>query len=210
MKNRILFVNRQRKVEIDALRMQAYAKASGFSVDLTTLKWALSDDESFVMAAETEGQLIATMRGEVVTEVSLLEQKLECPWDFPLKLDMPILLLSRAATLSSYRSAGLNLILRYWFLRFAITHNINFVLGTFVTGSPRENTLREMGYQFFDNKLGWQKSTYRSLFPVTVVALDIRTQGKKALRYCLDHAPNGMNEYVFDEEFPDLRIIKNL
>ncbi len=210
MIKRILFVDRKRKDDIDALRMQAYTKASGFAVDLTTLKWKSSDDESFVMAAEANGQLIATMRGEVIADISLLEQKLECPWDYPLELEMPILLLSRAATLSSYRYVGLNLILRYWFLRFAITHHINFVLGTFVSGSPRENTLREMGYQFFDNKLGWQKSTYLSLLPVTVVALDMKTHGEKAWRYCFDHAANGIKEYVFDEEFPDLRIVRSL
>lgn len=210
MKNRVLFVDKQRENEINTLRMQAYAKASQFSVDLSTLKWKTSDDESFILAVETNGQLVSTMRGEVISEISLLETKLECAWNFPLKIDMPILLLSRAATLSSHRSVGLNLILRYWFIQFAITHHIKFVIGTFVSGSPRENTLREMGYQFFENKLGWQNSTYRSILPITVVVLDLRTQGEKALRFCLDRLPNEINEYAFDGEFPDLQIVKNL
>jgi len=123
---------------------------------------------------------------------------------------MPVLILSRAATLSSHRSVGLNLILRYWFLRFAIHQQIRFVIGTFVSGAPRENTLRKLGYQFFENKLGWQQSSYRPLHPVTVVALDLNSHGENALRYCLNAMPNEINKYRFDEVFPDLRFVRSL
>lgn len=210
MKSRIYFADSQRKNEIDALRSQAYQTISGFAVDIKTLKWKASDDESFIMVAEEQGELISTMRGEVIKEFSVIEKKLECPWNFPLELDMPVLLLSRAATLYSHRSVGLNLILRYWFLRFAIYHDIRFMLGTFASGAPRENTLREMGYQFFENKLGWQKSTFRSFSPVTVVALDLKTHGQAALDFCLKRLPDGIKEYSFDDKFPDLRFVRSL
>lgn len=210
MKNRILFVDSKRKNEIDTLRIQSYKKADGFALDLSTLKWKPADDESFILAAEVNGELISTMRGEVIADQSILEKKLECPWDFPLEIEMPVLTLSRAATLSSYRTSGLNLLLRYWFLRFAITHQIQFVIGTFVSGSPRENTLREMGYQFFENKLGWQQSTYRSQRPVTVVALDLKTNGHHALQYCLEKLPHAISDYYFDGHFPALRLVRSV
>lgn len=210
MKKRVLFVDQQRKNEIDELRMQAYAKASGFAVDLTTLHWKQSDDESFIMAAESDGQLISTMRGEIISDLTLLEKKLECPWTFPLVLEMPILLLSRAATCFSYRDVGLNLVLRYWFIRFAMAHQIRFLIGTFVTGSPREKTLQDMGYQFFENELGWQQSTYRSLRPVTVVALDLKRQGEQALHYCIERMSTNVDHYEFDGEFPNVRIVRSL
>lgn len=208
--SRILFVDETAKNEIDNLRMQEYAKANGFAVDLTTLKWKASDNDSFVMAAETSNQLISTMRGEVIEDLSLLERKLECPWSFESELQMPVLLLSRAATLSSHRSLGLNLVLRYWFLRFAIHHQIHSVVGTFVSGSPRENSLREMGYQFFENKIGWQQSTYRSLRPVTVVVLNLKTHADQALNYCLNRAALQIKDFAFDKDFPELRIVRDL
>lgn len=198
------------KEEIEQLRMQEYAKASGFVVDLTTLKWKPSDDESTILVAKKNDRVVSTMRGEFIDHISLLERKLECPWDFPLQLDMPVLLLSRAATCSSKRSSGLNLVLRYWFLRLAMSHNIRFVIGTFVSGSPRENSLREMGYQFFENHLGWQQSTYRSQREVKVVALDMYTKGESALRYCLDRAPQAIAAFDFRGEFPDLKFVRNL
>jgi hypothetical protein len=210
MKTKILFVNQQRQDEVNTLRTQAYAKASGFTVDLNSLHWKPSDDESYVMAAESNHQLVSTMRGEVIDDLSLIEKKLECAWNFPLKLELPVLLLSRAATHYSHRYLGLNLILRYWFLRFALSHHIRYVLGTFVSGSARENSLHEMGYQFFENTLGWQQSTYRSLFPVTVVALDLKIFGNQALHYCEKHMSKEMHNYYFDGEFPNLRIVRSL
>lgn len=210
MNKQISFADSNLKTEVEQLRMQEYAQASGFAVDLATLKWKSSDDESYVMVAKNDDQIVSTMRGEVIQDRSLLEKKLECPWDFEFPLEMPVLLLSRAATCSSYRSAGLNLVLRYWFLRLAVKHGVRSVVGTFVSGSPRENTLREMGYQFFENKLGWQQSTYRSLRPVTVAALDLQTQGDQALRYCLERVRESLYEYAFDEKFPTLKIVRNL
>lgn len=210
MSGRVFFADRSLRCEIDALRVQEYAKASGFAVDLSTLQWKGSDDESFVMAAAIDGRIVSTMRGELIDDPALLERKLECPWDFPMRLDFPVLLLSRAATLSSHRAEGLNLVLRYWFLRFAGFHGISAVIGTFVSGSPRENTLREMGYRFFENKLGWQQSTYRSLRPVSVVALDLNADGDRALRYCLDRVPEGIRKYSFLGEFPKPRIVRSL
>lgn len=206
--SRTIFATKDSKHKINALRMEEYGKANGFAVDLLTLKWQQSDDESFVMALEVEDKIVATMRGEIIHDKKLLEKKLECPWDFPLNLNFPVLLLSRAATDSSYRSKGLNLVQRYWFLKLAQHYNISFVLGTFVSGSPREKSLKEMGYHFFENNLGWQQSTYKSLRPVSVVALDMKNDIQKAIEYCETNAP--ITDFPLIEEFPELKIVKTI
>ncbi len=208
--NKIRFVDSSFKLEIEELRKNEYAKAKGFDLDLNTLAWNASDDESFVMAAELKGQIVSTMRGEVIDNIKMLEKKLECPWNFPVSLEMPILLLSRAATVSAHRTLGLNLILRYWFLKFAKAHGIRYVVGTFVSGSPRQNTLHDMGYKFFENTLGWQQSSYRSLRPVIVAVLDMKNQGAQALKYCQDRVPMGDEEYFFEGHFPKLNYTRNL
>jgi len=210
MNGQIAFADASLKEEVDRLRMQEYAKATGFAVDLTTLKWKPSDDESHVMIARRDGRLVSTMRGEVIDNLVLLERKLECPWNFPVSLDLPVLLLSRAATCSSQRASGLNLVLRYWFLRLALEKGVRFVIGTFVTGSPRENSLREMGYQFFSNPLGWQQSTYRSLREVKVVVLDMKSHGEQALRYCEARAAEAIAEYGLVENFPEIRLVRSI
>lgn len=210
MKSEILFVDRNFKEEINNLRRQEYAQASGFSVDLDTLQWKTSDDESYVMVARQNGIIVSTMRGEVIEDKSVLEKKLECHWDFDYQLKLPVLLLSRAATLNSHQTKGFNLVLRYWFLKLAIHHKIPMVLGTFVAGSPRQNTLQKMGYRFFENETGWQQSTYRSHRPVIVAALDLTTSERQALHYCQAKGLFNDKSIVFNNEYPPLRYVRNL
>ncbi len=210
MKKEILFVDKSYSREIDTLRMQEYGAANGYSVDLETLRWKTSDDESFVMVAKEGDVVISTMRGEIINDQTVLEKKLECPWKFDTPLQLPLLLLSRAATLKSEQASGLNLVLRYWFLKFAEHHEIPLVVGTFVEGSPRQNTLLEMGYRFFENTLGWQQSTYRSLRPVIVAVLDLSKLKAAALPYCLRRRPACETEYNFSKPFPNLKYVRNL
>lgn len=209
MKHEISFVDENFKNEIDSLRMQEYAQAKGYTVDLETLRWNISDSESFVMVAKDGDSIISTMRGEVITDPLVLEKKLECQWNFETPLQLPVLLLSRAATLKSHQSKGLNLVLRYWFLKFAEYYKIPMLVGTFVSNSPRQNTLLSMGYHFHENKLGWQQSTYRSHRPVIVASLDMNADGQKAVNYCLDKFA-GQNPYTLETEFPELKYVRNL
>ncbi|MBL7555729.1 MAG: hypothetical protein JNM24_07890 [Bdellovibrionaceae bacterium] len=205
----IYFAKNDSTGEIENLRRQEYAKASGYTLNLNTLRWSASDSQSFVMVAKDGDTIISTMRGEIITDASLMEKKLECPWDFPLALQLPTLLLSRAATAKSYQSQGLNLILRYQFLKMAQHYQIPMVIGTFVSGSPRQNTLLAMGYQFFENTLGWQQSTYRSHRPVIVAVLDMKTHGEQALNYCLEKL-GAQPKYELTESYPELRYVRNL
>jgi mycobactin lysine-N-oxygenase len=207
---RIYFADVSLKTQVEQLRMQEYAGATGFTLDLSTLKWKKSDDESYVLVAEKNGRFVSTMRGEVIGSIDLLEKKLECPWEFPVKIDGPVLLLSRAATSATERASGFNLALRYQFLQFARAHRIRYVIGTFVKGSPRENSMREMGYQLFENSLGWQQSTYRSLVPVAVAVLDMEKDGDRAMKYCRDHLSQDLLAVNPEESFPELRLVGGL
>ncbi len=213
MKQEIFFVQDTDHVNVEAinqLRMQEYSKAQGFAVQVSTLNWKQSDSESFVMAARTEDKITSTMRGEFIDDQSLLEKKLEYNWDFPMELNYPVLLLSRAATVSAARTLGLNLLLRNHFLKLALQFQVQHVVGTFVAGSSRERTLREMGYQFFENPKGWQKSTYRSLRPVQVVVLDLKIHGQQALEYCQTQLGPNLKAYSFIESIPKLKIVRCL
>lgn len=209
MKREIYFANNDHTGEIETLRRQEYANASGYTLDLNTLGWSLSDSQSFVMVAKDGDKIISTMRGEIISEKNLMEKKLECPWDFPKDLQLPAILLSRAATAKSHQSQGLNLILRYHFLKMAQHYQIPMVIGTFVSGSPRQNTMLDMGYEFFENTLGWQQSTYRSHRPVIVAVLDMKANGERALNYCLKKLES-LSAYTLTEVFPELRYVRNL
>ena len=121
-----------------------------------------------------------------------------------------MLLLSRAATDSSLRGSGLNLIQRYHFIRFAMHHWLSYVMGTFVSGSTRETTLHKMGYDFYEHKLGWNQSSYRSERPVHIVALDLQAKGEQALRFCEEHLGAELDAYEFHHRFSELKYVRML
>lgn len=211
MKYEVSFASQNDHRKIVELRKAEYASADGYSVDLETLNWSHVDEQSYVMVIKENDKILATMRGEVIKDLSVVEKKIECPWDFDLSLKLPTMLLSRAATDKSYRGKGLNLALRYFFIEFAKKNHLSTVMGTFVADSPREQSLRHMGYRFFENKKGWQQSTYKSFRPVQVVVLDLEEEDQQAMNYCKTVIPSLHSQFVFkDQEDRILRYVRSL
>lgn len=198
------------RTKIETLRMAEYANAKGFSLDLNYLKWRESDEQSYVMFARKDDEIVATMRGELIEDLELLEKKLECPWDLPFEVNGPVLLLSRAATSRTAQNNGLNLLLRYHFLKLAEHHGVRHVIGTFVSGSSRENTLRNMGYQLFEHKLGWTQSSYKSHRPVHIAVLDLKKDGETAFAYCEAQLKDQLIDCEISTNYELLKIVRNI
>ena len=194
------------------LRKKAYAQAKGFSLDLERLRWNTSDDQSYILGIFQDQQLISTMRAEVIEQKTVLEKKLECPWNFPVKMDGPVLLLSRAATEKAHANKGLNLLLRGIFLEMAKTYQLSHLIGTFVPNSPREESLRKMGYQFFSNPMGWQESHYSSFGAVHVVCLDLGSTYEKAKTFIQEQLPTELYPLIANFNFNErtLKKVTNL
>ncbi len=177
-------LTKQHSPIVNALRKTEYAKAKGFSVQDSGIFWNTSDDQAIVLGAWEADKLIATMRMEILEEQALVEKKIECPWDFAVALRFPALILSRAATDSSYRGTGINTLLRKHCFEIAKERGVKQAIGTFVAGSARTRTLEKMGYQFFENQLGWNRHDYRSHERVHVAVLDMEAQWATAIDEC--------------------------
>lgn len=192
---------------VSALRCQEYQKAKGFKTKLESLNWKSADNESYVMvveqnsftknAARGESNLVATMRGEVLRDQKLLESKIECPWIHSELGGQTILLLTRAATDQMWQGHGFNLLMRYWFLKMAMTQNISYLVGSFVEDSPRSRTLKKMGYDYYENKLGWQSENYKSERKVILAVLDLKSNGASAIDYCQSNLPTELLDIPF-------------
>ncbi len=209
MSAQAVVVERNEAAEINRLRIAEYAKAGGFYVDPKVIEWNASDDESFILAIKEGGRILATMRAELADNVSIVEKKLECPWNFG-ELGFPVLLLSKAATDSSIRRRGLNTVLRYWAFRLAEHWKVSHVVGTFVEGSPRINAMREMGYEFHRNELGWFQLDYRSERPVLVAKLDFAKHGAAALEASRRIAGDPEADFPWQGDFPAPKFITKL
>jgi hypothetical protein len=193
---------------VNALRLAEYAKTSGFSVKPAGILWNRSDDQCTVLGAWDGRELVSTMRVELIRSRELVEQKIECPWDFPVALDLPVVILSKAATRETHRGGGYNALLRYWSFVLARSWGATQMLGTLVAGSPRERTMREMGYVFFENSRGWCTTNYRSTAPVLVASLDLATRADQALDVCARVAGPLIEQYAWQGALPEPRFVE--
>ena len=164
----IKVLNNDSTSEVNALRLEQYQTAKGFEVKAPGILWNKSDDESIILGVYDGELLVSTMRIEIIQDQALLEEKLECPWNFGREIEFPIMLLSKASTDKNYHSLGLNALLRDESLRLAQEWEVSCLIGTMIEGSPRVNSMKIMGYEFFRNELGWNTTNYKSLDPVLV------------------------------------------
>ncbi|MBI3505888.1 MAG: SidA/IucD/PvdA family monooxygenase [Proteobacteria bacterium] len=192
--------------EINRIRMEEYGKAKGFSVKPAGILWNRSDDQSTVLALKERGELIATMRLELVEEIGVVERKMECKWVFE-PVRFPVMILSKAATRSGLQGRGLNAVLRYHALKIAAGWGARQMLGTFIAGSPRENSMRAMGYRFFRNEEGWFKADYQAKAPVTVAVLDLEADLERALAECARIAGAEIERFAWSGPAPERKLV---
>lgn len=161
------------KDEVNELRLSEYQSAKGFFVSPEGITWNRSDEQSLVLGIRDNSTLLSTMRLERISRLEILEAKIEAPWTFSQTPVFPVGLLSRAATLKSARGQGLNALLRSTLIEAAYAMDLHSLIGTFVHDSPRVESMKRMGYQFFEQKLGWNKVDFHSSLPVSVAILKL-------------------------------------
>lgn len=194
---RIALADRGVSEHVDALRLGEYAHAHGFTVQPPGILWNASDDAAAVLVAWDGDEAVATLRAALVTDAAGVERTLECPWDFPYALDLPVVVLGKMATRKAYRKTGLNWALRAAAFEVVAAWGAKHVLGTMVAGSPRQAAMEDLGYAFFDHPLGWGSPFYRSQAPVMVCALDWARHGDHAMARCRALAGAEFDAYPF-------------
>lgn len=121
------------------------------------------------------------MRGEWVLSLSELQFKLE--GKFPqAEPQFPSVFLTKAGTLPHLKKRGFNLILRYHFFKMAEFWNARYMFGTMVEGSPRVQSLIDMGYEFIKCEQKWNKMFVSTSDPM-MACLDLQINSSKAYDY---------------------------
>jgi len=210
LKKHIRLLNESDREIVNQLRVKEYHRAKGFSVNPAGIEWNRSDEESIVLGAFIGGELVSTMRMEIVEDLNLLERKLECPWEFSFELKFPVMILSKASTLNSYRSYGFNTLLRKYCLEIAQKWKVHYVVGTFIKNSPRTLSMKKMGYQFVENKQGWTSPHYCSHESVLVAALDVKKDIGLALDVTNELIGPELSGFFWDGVQPSFKIVRNI
>ncbi len=180
MQYQIRVLDKTYSSQVNELRKKAYFDAKGVEVHDDGIFWNKSDDQSIVLGIFNEKRLISTMRAEIISDINLVEQKLECPWNFG-AIPFPVIVLSKAAIDLNYTGLGFNSILRLMFFSIAKDWGIKTILGTMTANSLRIASMEKLGYKFFSNDLGWHSTNYKSLEKVVISKLDFEQYGSRAL-----------------------------
>ncbi len=194
------------KDAINRLRLDEYSKATGFSVKPAGILWNRSDEQSTVLALRENGEILATMRLEFVTDLDVVERKMECRWVFE-PVRFPAMILSKAATRSVNQGRGFNACLRYWALKIAEGWGTRQMIGTFTAGSPRESSMKAMGYRFYRNEEGWHKNDYQAKAPVVVAVLELATELERALAECARIAGPSLEQFPWAGPLPERKSV---
>lgn len=171
-------ITEQFKDQLFQLRSHAYKNHYGNNVDVSALRWNSWDDRFISLGVFEKGKLVSALRIAVVGNVEDYI-KIMCTEFDSLVMDLPVAILSRAATHKNFENKGLHSLLRLHALRLIKRAEINWVAGTFKKNARRIKQLTEMGYIFEINSVPWD-NFLRSHEPTFIAKLDLKTHFDKA------------------------------
>jgi hypothetical protein len=157
---------------LENLRYEELCNAEGFTAQRSAVSWSESDDRNLLLGAFLDcGKLISTMRVEIITDANDLQRKLDFD-GLDKFLDVPVGLLGKAATHRLFRSLGLHTYLREMAYDF-LHHKVKHVVGTVLPDALRVKMMKDLGYRFLKNKVGWHRYGYKSEGETLIAYLDL-------------------------------------
>lgn len=198
----IAVVSADRLGEIASLRRLEFMRSQSFTLVDESVDWSAGDDDAVVLAAfDAFDRAIASMRAHIFSSMAEAEAVLAAPFAHA-DLTFPAIGLSRAATLREYQSAGLNSALRFYFLHFARTWGIRYVLGAVYVGSPRVNLMREVGYELTPTSDPQSYAVLHRPNSHRSAVLDLNEHGDDALRVLAQRCQTTLSMFPFVGPYP--------
>ncbi len=141
--------------KLGRLRQEAYDNKFGPRVDKSALKWN-SNDLLFMNlgAFDSNGKLVSTLRLATIESAEEFKRVLLLDFD-PSRLKLPLMILSRGATLPEFQSRHLHTLLRREAIYLAQQAGMNHVVGGIENATPRLKQLAELGYQIIETQAKW-------------------------------------------------------
>lgn len=183
--------------EVNLLRENFLINPGGFVAEKSAVQFNESDTKGKLLGVRNwRGQLIATMRVEIISDPEELTSKL----DFEFlndKIEFPVGLLGKAVTDRAYEGLGLNTYLRYLAFRYFHGKKIRYVVGTVVPSAARIPLMKRLGYEFISNKQGWRRFGYDSFGETWVTILDLEKHYSKAMKILERRVQSLQHEFPF-------------
>ncbi len=164
---------------VSKLRLDYLKKAQGFIAADDVLVWNHTDDKNVILGAiDSTNTLIATLRVDIINSSKELSTKIDFD-NLQIEDELPVGLLGKAVTLEDYQGMGLNSYLRLIAFNYLRNKGIKKAIGTIIPGAPRHSLMKQLGYQFIENKEGWRRYGYKSESETLICVLDLEKNWDK-------------------------------
>lgn len=180
----IQILKRSHAEQYTFVQSASLTKAKGFVARPETYQWFPEHEIYPTLGAFHGDQLISVMRLEWILSWSELNAKMHSNFSHP-NFKFPAAYLTKGGTLPEFMSLGLNSLLRYHALKISLHWQVEYIFGTMIKGSPRVESMKQMGYEFTVNPIKW-KGYYRSDENALIAHLNLREKGLQALTYLED------------------------
>lgn len=153
------------------LRQHAYASMFGARVDSNALHWNQNDQLFLNLGAfDSEGRLVSALRLATIETAEEFKRVLLIDFDVQ-RLKLPLVVLSRGATLTEFQSQHLHSALRREAIQLSMEAGMQHVVGGIEDNSPRLRQLADLGYEILATRTKWD-GFLKSENCVSLVVLD--------------------------------------
>lgn len=157
---------------LERLRKETYVNPYGFRVNPGFEKWISSDAASLHLGAFEGTQLISSLKMMYLRDAADFKSAIQCAPSK--KYRFPMIYTTYATTAWEWRKTGLNLLLRYYFLKLAQHWQCKTSVLEVISKGPRFNLIKNTGYVMYPRKSGWD-GIFTSYEPVYTGYLDFTT-----------------------------------
>jgi hypothetical protein len=140
---------------LSQLRQHAYDTKFGPRVDKSALVWNTNDLLFMNLGAfDSSGQLVSALRLATIESAEEFKRVLLLEFD-PSRLKLPLMILSRGATLPEFQSRHLHSLLRREAIFLAQQSGMKHVVGGIENATPRLSQLAGLGYEIIETQTKW-------------------------------------------------------
>lgn len=156
---------------LSQLRQDAYDTKFGSRVDKSALAWNTNDLLFMNLGAfDSSGRLVSALRLATIESAEEFKRVLLLEFD-PTRLKLPLMILSRGATLPEFQSRHLHSLLRREAIFWAQQSGMKHVVGGIENTTPRLKQLAELGYEIIQTPTKWD-GFLKSESNISMVVLD--------------------------------------
>lgn len=170
-------------------------------LDVKNLDWNLTDSQSLHVGIVFQNQLVSTIRISCFNSRSRFFNT--CRLDLPTDDSLPVVVLSRGATIPEFHGYGFHTRLRLEAIKICYHNQLFNIFGAMSADTSRIKNLLSIGYEIVDTKEAWNGSFLNSRKQAVLLQL----QGEAKINNAIKLLSKKLDLIGFDQSYPIIPVI---